>query len=105
MSNHQNEKPAQPKAEPGRFPIPVRELRFCRPNGLEVPLPSPHGARLSMVNSITAGQQPMSDAMVELSFLPWMRCYRVAYTPSPDTKVAPTSFYIPESWALWIGED
>lgn len=97
MTNEPNKRPA---GDPARTPIPVEELRFCRPNGLEVPIPSTHGGRLSQVNSITAGKQPERDAVVAIAFLPWMRRYRVVFYPSP--KEAPIVFSLPESWCLAI---
>jgi len=90
-------------AEEGRKPIPVRELRFSRPTGLEIPVPGPHGGLHSMVNSIRAGKQPGSEATFEVSYLPWLRCHRVTWRP--NAKEPAKEFHVPESWATWEAAD
>ena len=83
-------------------PIRIRELRFARPNGLEVPIPGPHGGRLSQIASLAAGRQQNSEAECEITLVPWLRRYVIVYKPSP--KESPLTFTIPESWALDIPE-
>jgi hypothetical protein len=100
-----NQKPAprepvrQSKIHDTSEGIRVRELRFCRPTGLEIPVATGGmGGNHEQVNSIAAGKKKQGGGEFEIVFLPWMRHHRVAF--KMDGKLVKV-FFIPESWAIW----
>lgn len=69
-------------------PIAVRELRFCRPSGVDCPIPNSNGGR----NILRTGDE------FTIHYIPRMRHHRIA-SNDPDAKVL--VFYVHESWCLW----
>lgn len=93
--------PAAPRA--AAEPIRIRELRFCTPDGRDVPLSHNEGG----MSKILAGERKRTNTWVEIQFEPWQRHHRVReFSERPDNKSAKllVEFCVPESWACYTPE-
>lgn len=92
--------PAAPKGEPPREGIKIKELRFCRPNGLEIPVPGGDRVRFDMRSSIVANDKNADNGTTEIVFEPWQRRYRITYSGGNAKRTV--TFSIHETWALHL---
>jgi hypothetical protein len=100
MANDERNRPQAPPAPRTTSsplePIRVRELRFCVPNGRDVPLRGTNGGR----GSIKAGERSTGE-VITIQFEPWQRHHRVREVSNGEVN----EFCIPESWALYVPEE
>ena len=94
---------SQPRSTPspliaanGQQSIKIRELRFSRPTGVDVPVPGAHGG----LNRLVAGKRDSGEEYT-IELLPWIRQYVVRHTAADGIKVM---FLVLESWGLAIPE-
>lgn len=74
--------------------IPVRELRFSRPNGVETMVDG------SYVSKIITGKQWEGQSVV--TFYPRIRHHQVVYTRGEGEHLQRLVFYLHESWCEWL---
>jgi hypothetical protein len=93
-----SDKKTPPKPDDGRVGIPVKELRFSRPNGVEIPVDvHANGLRWKQTGCVTAGSK--DGDKTEIEFQPWCRRYRVSRTLKTGGAF---TFSIHESWAVAV---
>lgn len=73
------------QARRGGTPIPLAELRFASPNGVELPGSDMRVSRYMCKDGRTA------------EYWPWIRHFRLAWKDGAIER----SFFVPESWASW----
>lgn len=77
--------------------IPVRELRFHRSTGVDVP--GKQGATL--IRAIAPKSELAADRY-EITLLPRMRAFRCVYYPATVSIARPVvTFFVHETWATW----
>lgn len=91
MSNDKKTAPSTPDLGEG---IPVRELRFSRPNGVETPIDGNH------VSKIVTGEQWNGSSVV--TYYPRIRHHQIAWTRGEGDTAQRKVFYLPESWCTWL---
>ncbi len=88
MKDAKNRPPEQIKGDPMGDGIAVFELRFCVPNGRDLPYVDAHGGRGTL----------RSERGRKITYFPRIRHHQVTVN-FPDARVK--KFYIHESWATW----
>lgn len=86
-----DKKPSAPDLGEG---LPVKELRFSRPNGIETPINQDH------VSKIITGKQWDSDVVV--TFYPRIRHHQVVVTRGEGEAFTRRVFMVHESWCTWL---